>query len=165
LPYNTASDPLYIAHEIDSILTLQGSQTLDRFASFLRPFGLASEDEFDENNSSEDALERASRSKFPSRTEEAGPLAQKDFDMSGFVDLCREGFALLLALRLRSFLCRLYNLSETRILEFDPSAKERVGEKGVSKATSVKPFDASVPPVLLQRKGRVDTNALIRQYA
>lgn len=165
LPYNTATDPLYIVHHITSIVTLQGLQTLDRLATFLRPYGLSSSDEFDENNAEEDDLEKASRSKFPSRTQEARPLSSFDFAIASFVNLVRDGAALTLLLRLKIFLCSSYNLSATRCAEYDPATKERLCDKGVVKAKFSEPFDASVAPVLLQMDGIVDKDALVRQYA
>jgi cohesin loading factor subunit SCC2 len=132
-------------------------------ASVLRPVGLASSDEYDETNVSEDALERAARTKFPSRTQEAKALNSSEFDLARFVVLCRQGAALALLLRLKLFLRRLYNLSETRCLEYDPNAKDRVGEKAVSRSDSVKPFDARI--ALSDRTKDVDKDALIRYYA
>jgi cohesin loading factor subunit SCC2 len=165
LPYNTAADPLYIVHHITSIITLQGLQTLDWLAEFLRPYGLSGSDEFDESNAEEDALEKAAQSKFPSRTQEARPLSSQDFKLAEFVDLVREGAALTLLLRLKSFLCASYNLTATRCMEYDPNTKERLCEKGIAKAKFSEPFDASVAAVLLQTKGAIDKDALVRQYA
>jgi cohesin loading factor subunit SCC2 len=164
LPYSNAGDPLFIIHHIGSMVTLQGAQVVDRFASLLRPLGLSSSDEYDEANASADALELAARSKFPSRTQEARPMSSKDFDMPGFLELCSEAAALILLLRLKTFLRKLYNLSETRCLEYDPSSKDKIGEKGISKAELSKPFDASIPMAMHSQKA-VDKDALIRQYA
>jgi cohesin loading factor subunit SCC2 len=164
LEYRSADDPLFIIHEITSMVTLQGAETLDKMAAVLRKVGLASSDECDDDIAIEDALERASRSKFPSRTNEAHPLAANSFDMPQFVSLCQDGMAFGLVLRLKSFLRRAYNLSETRCLEYDPSATERICDKGAPKAVTSKPFNASVPQVL-HATGRVDIDALIRQYA
>ena len=153
---------------IGSIIALQGPQILDQFASILRPAGLSSNDEYDEINTKEDALELAARSKFPSRTEEARSLSSEKLDLPKFVELCQHGAALVLLLRLKSFLRRLYNLSEIRCLEYDPSAKERFFEKGIGKAEFSKLFDASVPEFQIQRSktsNDIDKNALIRQYA
>ena len=165
LPYSTAEDPLFIIHHIGSIVTLQGSQILDRFAALLRPVGLSSSDEYDETNVSADALERAARTKFPSRTQEARALGSDKFDMAGFLDSCRQAAALVLLLRIKSFLRRLYNLSETRCLEYDPSSKERPSDKGIARANISKPFDSSIPLGLRDSTKGVDKNAIIRQYA
>lgn len=165
LPYNSAGDPLYIVHTITSIMTLQGLQALDRFASFLRSYGLSSSDELEEANLEEDALELAARNKFPSRTQHAQPLSSQEFDMSGFVDLCRDGAALTLLLRLKNFLCSSYNLSASRILTYDPSAKERLCEKGLSRPDFDAPFDGSVDAVVVKSEHSVDKDALIRGYA
>jgi len=165
LPYKTAEDPLFIIHRIGSIVTLQGSQILDQFAASLRPVGLSSSDEYDETNASADALERAARTKFPSRTQEARTLSSDKFDMTSFLDLCRQAAAIVLLLRLKSFLRRLYNLSETRCLEYDPSSKERLSDKGCAKTNISKPFDSTIPLSLHGCSKNVDKNAIIRQYA
>ena len=166
LDYRTLDDPLFIVHEITSIVALQGSETLDAFADLLRTVGLASVDAIDDNHDAEDALERAARGKFPSRTNEARPLSSKDFDFPRFVALCRDGMALCLLLRLKGFLRRTYNLSETRCLEYSPNDNERISDKGISKVDVLKPLDASIPCVLLSKGGDgVDRDALIRNYA
>lgn len=165
LPYCVATDPLFIIHKIDSMVTLNGGQILERLAAVLRPIGLSSSDELDDVNFAEDSLERAARSKFPSRTQEAKALSSKDFDDQAFSRFCRAGSALALLLRLKAFFRQLYNLSEARILEFDPNAKEVVAEKGVARSQNAKNFDASVAMDGESRHGRVNTDALIRQYA
>lgn len=84
--------------------------------------------------------------------------------MRGFLGLCGEAAALILLLRLKSFLRKLYNLSETRCLEYDPTSKDRIGEKGISKTEFFKAFDASIPMAMHSQKA-VDKDSLIRQYA
>lgn len=163
LPYNTAGDPLYIVHTITNQVTLQGLHALEKLASFLRPYGLSSSDDLEETNTEEDALEIAAQSKFPSRTTNARPLSSQDFDITGFADLCRDGAALTLLLRLKSFLSTSYNLSASRILEYDPNAKERVCERGIPKPKFTAPFDASSESVMTD--ATVDKDALIRVYA
>ena len=162
LPYTTAGDPLYVVHSISSILTLQGFQTLDKFADFLRPYGLSSSDALEEANiEEEDALEVAARSKFPSRTQQAQPLSSKQFDMSGFVDLCHDGAALTLLLRLKSFLMEEYKISNSRLLEFDPSAKERTQPITAKREGH---FDGSLD-ALWTSGTATNKDALIRGYA
>jgi cohesin loading factor subunit SCC2 len=163
LPYNTTGDPLFIVHTISNQVTLQGLQILDKLASMLRPYGLASSDNLEETNAGEDALEVAARCKFPSRTHHALPLSSEDFDVAGFADLCRDGAALSMLLRLKSFLCSSYNLSAIRVLEYDPNAKERLCEKGIAKPKFTTPFNGSLEEVTTN--GIVHKDALIRVYA
>jgi cohesin loading factor subunit SCC2 len=166
LDYRTSDDPLFIIHEISSMVTLQGSDTLDQLAAILRPAGLSNTDECGDDNSSENALELAARSKFPNRTKDARPLSSKDFNLPAFVAHCRHGMALCLLLRLKTFLRRVYNLSETRCLEYDPSNSERICDKASVNVDISTLFDASVPRVLATAGiGPVDKDALIRQYA
>jgi cohesin loading factor subunit SCC2 len=158
LPYTTSTDPLVIIHQIRSMVSLQGEQLVDRFADILRHVGLASNDEYDDRNASEDALERAAKSKLPSQTPEAATLSKEVFDMSKFTQLCQAAVAMTLLLRLKRYLKQLYNLSETRCLEFNPNDKDRVGEKTISKSEIIKvPFDANAT-------GTTDVDTLIRQY-
>jgi cohesin loading factor subunit SCC2 len=163
LPYNSVGDPLFIIYHISSTIAFQGSQLLDRLADVLRPVGLASDDELDETNVGEDALERAAKTKFPKNTQEAKALGSKDFDSKTFMTLCRDGAALTLLLRLKSHLRALYNLTETRCLEYDPLAKERICDKGVSKTDVRKPFVAQLHMNSKPKKSDIDS--LIRQYA
>lgn len=164
LPYTTAADPLYIVHTITSILTLQGMQLLEKLTVFLRKYGLASGDELDEATiDKEDALEIAARSKFPSRTEQARLLSLKSFDIISFMDLCRDGVALTLLCRLKTFLCTAYNLTTTRILEYDPNAKE-VRDKLISKSISNLQFDGSIE-IARQYRKTTEKDVVIRSYA
>jgi cohesin loading factor subunit SCC2 len=164
LPYAAASDPLFIIHHIGSIVTIQGTQIVDAFAALLRPAGLASNDEYDEANVTEDALEKVARSKFPSRTQEASALSK--IDQLKFLHLCRRGAAIVLLLRLKAHLRRSYNLSEFRCLEYDPNAKDRIAEKGISKVDNSPPFDASVPADLIHSSDSfIHWDTMIREYA
>ena len=131
---------------------------VDLFSNILRPVGLASSDEYDDRNTSEDALERAAKSKFPSKTPEAAALAHQNFDTPRFIQLCQGAAALTLLLRLKRYLRLMYNLSETRCLEFDPNEKEKVGEKGINKSEAKLSFNASV-------MGGENADCLIRRYA
>lgn len=159
LPYTTATDPLLIIHHIRSIVSLQGEQVIDALANVLRPVGLASEDKYDDRNAGEDALERAAKSKFPSKTPESEPLADEKFDMTNFTRLCKAAFAMTMLLRLKRYLRTLYNLSEARCLEFDPNEKEKaVVDKGISKTEVKTLFDATVVDTS-------DPDSLIRLYA
>ena len=168
LPYSTASDPLFIIYHISAIAALQGAQLLDRLSSFLRKYGLSSPDELDEHNTGEDALERAAKGKCPSRKKEVAVINTRPFDVLRFSELCGQGSALVLLLRLKAFLRKTYNLSETRCLEYSPDAKERI-DKGISAPVDMPVFNASLA---LCAKGEtaasstdVDKDALIRQYA
>ena len=160
LPYTTATDPLIIIHQIRSMVSLQGEQVVDFLANVLRPVGLASEDEYDDRNDGEDALERAAKSKFPSKTPEAEALTKEEFDMPRFTRLCKAAFAMTILLRLKRYLRTLYNLSEARCLKFDPNEKEKEkgGEKIVAKNEIKTLFDSSVVDT-------TDLDSLIRLYA
>jgi cohesin loading factor subunit SCC2 len=165
LPYNSAEEPLYIIYKISSVITLHGGQILDKLASILRPIGLASSDDLDEVNTSEDVLEKIANAKSPSRTQEGKLLNSKVADKEQFADLCRDGFALTILLRLKDFLRGMYNLSETRCLQYDPNAKDRIAEKGISKADARKLFDPNVPPDARKENDKVINDTTIRQYA
>jgi cohesin loading factor subunit SCC2 len=165
LPYAFASDPLYIVHNISSTLALQGADVLDRFASFLRPYNLSSSDEMDESNFEEDCLEIAAKRHVPRHAKEATPLFEPDFDVETFSALCSEAGALTLLLRLKSFLRNAYNLSEARVLGYNPEAKERVADKAISRA-SVLVFDSKL--AMQSSHGGEDTtdiDCMIIQYA
>jgi cohesin loading factor subunit SCC2 len=161
LSYNTADNPLYIIYHITSMVTLQGEQILERLADVLRTVGLSSDDRLDDSNACEDALERAANARFPSRTQEAQALNSPSFDLEEFTYLCRAGAAMALLLRLKLYLCRVYNLNETKCIEYNPTQKERPTDKGLTKVEVSKQFNCAVAPGLLH--DRVDKDALIRQ--
>lgn len=169
LPYNTASDPLFIIYHCSGTAALQGGQLIDRLSSFLQHYDLSSPDELDDHLFHEDALEKASKSKSPSRKEEIAVINSSDFDVAQFSQLCGEASAIVLVLRLKSFLRKVYNLSETRCIEYNPEAKDRVGEKAISYPPDMPVFDASIEPSVKPgdkscRKS-FDKDTLIRQYA
>lgn len=169
LPYNTASDPLFIIYHVNSIVAIQGAQLLDRLSSFLRNYGLSGSDEFDDHNTDEDALEQAAKCKVPSRKKEIAAVNKASFDAARFAQLCVEASAIVLLLRLKLFLRKVYNLSETRCLEYSPEAKERICDKGVCAPADMPIFNGSlglhaVEGTKSPRK-TFDKDALIRQYA
>jgi len=170
LPYNTASDPLFIIHHLSGTAAIQGAQLLDRLSSFLRKYGLSSADELD-NNHGEDSLELAAKGKSPSRKKEISAINKADFDVEQFSELCGEACALVLLLRLKLFLRKIYNLSETRCLEYSPDAKERVCDhKHIAAPADMPKFDASLKMSAgssdkKSSRKPYDKNALIRQYA
>lgn len=165
LPYAFASDPLYIIYNISSTLALRGPDLLDRLASFLRPHGLSSSDEMDENNTEEDALEVAAKRKTPHHAKEATPLLQPDVDLQEFSELCAEAGALTLLLRLKSFLRKAYNLSEARCIGYNPDDKERgVAERAISRASNLL-FDSTLPMKFHDDDDSHDLAAMILQYS
>ena len=164
LPYTAPSDPLFIIYHITSMTTLSGERILDDFAKLLRPVGLASEDELDETNLSEDVLEKAARSKFPSRTLEAKALMSGAFDSASFAKCCNAALSVVLLLRLKGYLCKAFHISEIRCLEYDPNNKDKVGDKLPSRDVSHQ-FDATVPNNMKRKDGSVDVDVCIRQYA
>jgi cohesin loading factor subunit SCC2 len=146
LPYNVASDPLYIIYYISSNIALQGADLLDNFAAFLRPYGLASTDELDEVNAEEDELEMAAKSDslHPAKYVPSLSKWKSQFDKLGFSKLCSEAGCLIMLLRLKTFLRETYNLSETRCLGFNPDKKE-IGEKPILKSSTSSIFDSKLP--------------------
>lgn len=163
LPYTSLEDPLFIIHNIGAIVAFQGHLILDRLALVLQRVGLASHDDLDESNSSEDALERAAKAKFPKNTKEAGAIRRKEFDMESFIRLCRAGAGLTLLLRLKAYLRTLYGLSEARCLEYDPNLKERLSDKFFCRSQGIPPFDTRI--FLENSSKEKDVDSLIRQYA
>eukprot|EP00980_Cylindrotheca_fusiformis_P014094 scaffold3702_cov126-Cylindrotheca_fusiformis.AAC.6 len=165
LPYNAASDPLYIIHNISSSLALRGPDLLDRLANFLRPYGFSSgDDEMEDTNIEEDALEIAAKRNRPQHAKEVTRLLEPDFDVAQFSELCAESGALTLLLRLKTFLRKAYNLSEARCIAYSPEDKERVAERAVSKAASMK-FNTRLAMVTVEPTEISELDGMIFQYA
>jgi cohesin loading factor subunit SCC2 len=162
LPYSVPSDVLYIIYYISSNIALQGADLLDKFSAFLRPYGLASDDELDDVNSEEDELEIAARnSTQPSKNIAVLSKRNPPFDKSGFAKLCLEAGCLILLLRLKGFLRETYNLSESRCSGFNPDAKE-VGEKPILKSSTSSVFDSKL---LIHNDIDDRLDAMITMYA
>lgn len=166
LPFNTASDPLFIIYHISCSAALHGEQLLDKLAKVL------CSDELDEDNTEEDCLEIASKSKLPSQTKEASLLNASDFDLMSFTEMCAEGNSIVLLLRLKQFLCKVYSLSETRCLGYIPNGKESIIDKGICVPDKMPVFNASFqscckPSAKPAQHSTmsVDKDSLIRQYA
>lgn len=162
LPYSVSSDPLYIIHVITSNLALRGPGLLDRLAGFLRPYGLASSDVMDESNVEADSIEKASKRNRPSRAKELCNLLNPDFDQITFSELCAEAGALLLMLRLKTFLRKVYNLSEARCIAYSPDKKDTVADRTIVKQSSTK-FQSSLPMIIRQKDEEMD--GMILQYS
>lgn len=162
LPFQSTMDPLFIIHHVSEIVALQGTQVCERFADFLRPHGLASMDEFDDNISNEDLLEQAARTKEPTRANEAKALNSADFNMEEFGKMCKEGFALALLIRLKGYLRSRYGLTVARCLEYDPTAKERPSDKALVKSSNFKDFSLSDAP---DDASFQDSDSIVRYYA
>jgi cohesin loading factor subunit SCC2 len=169
LPYNTASDPLFIIHHVNSTVAIKGAQLLDRLSSFLRKYGLSGSDELDDHNADEDALEQAAKCKVPSRKKEITAVNKASFDAALFAQLCGEASAIVLLLRLKLFLRKVYNLSETRCLEYSPEAKESICDKGACAPADMPIFNGSLEMRAIEGtkspRKTFDKDALIRQYA
>lgn len=71
-----------------------------------------------------------------------------------------------LLLNLKEFLRKAYNLSESRIVEYLPSEKERINEKGISIAEGTPKFSTSTSSIFPVNGGDgIDWNTAIRTYA
>ena len=123
LPYNAANDPLFIIYHIQSFAALNGAQHLDNMIAFLQDQGF-SVDANDENNE-EDGIEIAAKAKRPSRSKQATLLSKRSFDILRFEALCETASSFILLLRLKAYLRKVYNLSETRCLVYSPEGVER----------------------------------------
>lgn len=141
LPYNTSSDPLYIIYHIQAATALQGAQHLDRMIAFLQEQGFPV-DVNDENNE-EDDLEIAAKAKRPSGAPEAARLTNRKFDILGFEELCETASSFTLLLRLKSYLRKVYKLSETRCIEYSPEGQERNFDK-IASTSDMPIFDSKI---------------------
>ena len=167
LPYTTAVDPLFIIHKIGSIAALQGYHILDTFTSLLQPLRLDNSDEWDDTNEDEDPLEKSAKQKFPSRTKQARPLTNGNFDLKPFVRHCQRSGGFVLLMRLKAYLRQVYRFSEIRCFEFNPNDKEKVSDRGIYKIDKAPRFDSKLPlaEMLNLSKQQIDADAVIRQYA
>lgn len=171
LPYNTANDPLFIIYHIQSAAALHGAQHLDNMIAFLQEQGFPV-DVNDENNE-EDDLELAAKTKSPSRTKKALLLNKRSFDILRFQELCETASSFILLLRLKNYLRKVYNLSETRCLEYSPEGLERNFDKIASSVVTMPRFDSKIvgffrhEPVDKDDPNEkdVDKDAVIFQYA
>ena len=161
LPLTSAYDPLYIINKINGILALQGPDMLDRLACFLRPYGLSSSDEMDENNLTEDAIEIAAHRNTPHHAKEVTRLLEPDFDTAKFLQLCCDAGSLTLLLRMKEFLKNGYNISETRIMEYNPEVK--IQDRPIGRLSPSNTFDGYLP--LQKDADKQDLDGMIAQYA
>lgn len=165
LPYSFQSDPLYIVHTVDSIISVQGPELVDKLASFLRPYGLVSDDELDDVLEDEDVIEEAAKRNVPHHAKEVTAMLQPSFDNVKFMELCMQAGCLILLLRLKAHLRKAYNLNEARCRNFNPQEKN-VREMPVTRAPVGTDFFSQLA---LQNAGEstsVDMmDAMIFQYA
>lgn len=137
LPYNNASDPLFIVYHCNARLS-DAEMFAEKMAGFLRPYGLAPEDMYDILDDEEDVIEEAAKVNVPSKSKDVAVMAGREFDLDTFADLCSSASALVLLMKLKSHLTRAFNLSEARMREYIPGEKDRISDKGhTSTATTV----------------------------
>jgi cohesin loading factor subunit SCC2 len=165
LPYAYPSDPLYIIHQIQQILSVQGPELVEAFASFLRPYGLADEDEYGDPLEGVDVIEEASTRPVPHHAKQVTVMLENAFDSLKFQNLCLQAGCLVLLLRLKQHLRHAYNLSETRCRHFDPQVKNS-RESPIINKPSLSEFQSKLP--LQNDSDPSSTNVLdgmIRMYA
>jgi len=131
----------------------------------LRPLGLVGEDELDNTAHGEDALEVAAKASRPRNVQSIAALFDSNFDRTRFALLCCEASVVTLLLRLKGFLQKTYNLSESRILGFDPQATDRLCDRISSKAHMFA-FDSQLPLSKVPKDNeKIRMTPLVRQYA
>lgn len=161
LPFNHLADVLYILHSISETIALEGNEMLQNLTSFLRSSGLG---EVDPDPSCVDVVEKAASKKNPSRSKTLSSIGNKQFDTKEFVELCFNASSLSLLVRLYFYLREAYKgVSEKRLVEYDPGEKERIHERGASKASNLT-FDSHLPNSY-NANGSINKDALIKQYA
>lgn len=120
LPYTTLNDPLFCVYNASCISTLDGQTVVKALAEVVGG-------DVCDPNSGEDEIEQAVKK---------GNFDAKKFGLKGkekeFGQLCVDASRIIPLLLLKNFLRKAYNLSEARIVEYLPSEKERINEKGVS---------------------------------
>eukprot|EP00592_Proboscia_alata_P008805 CAMPEP_0194364154 /NCGR_PEP_ID=MMETSP0174-20130528/12062_1 /TAXON_ID=216777 /ORGANISM="Proboscia alata, Strain PI-D3" /LENGTH=1887 /DNA_ID=CAMNT_0039138029 /DNA_START=35 /DNA_END=5698 /DNA_ORIENTATION=- len=131
LPYDSSTDPLFIIYHISGLTSLNGAQLLDRFTSFLRPYGVSDEDGNDDNTN-EDKMELVAKEKNPNDSTSLSFMDDENFDLSKFKDLCAQASAITLTLRLSQFLKRVFALDEVKCMEYIPTEKEKISDKHIS---------------------------------
>jgi hypothetical protein len=139
---------------------LRGPQLLERLVSFLASQNVAGIDGLDADISKEDVLEQAAKCKNPSETETVATMKSSSFDISTFVDLCAEVSSFVILCRLTDFLKKNYGLSDQRCMEFLPTDKERIGDKGISAPERMEQFDSQI-----EITTSTSVEALIKVYA
>lgn len=171
LPYNAATDPLFIIYHVQSLAALHGSQHLDNIIAFLQDQGFPVD--VNDDNNKQDDLEIAAKAKRPSRTKQASLLNKRSFDILRFEMLCETAASFILLLRLKAYLRKVYNLSETRCLVYSPDGAERNFDKIASSISSMPRFDSRIPGFFRReigdkadpRERDVDRDAVILLYA
>jgi hypothetical protein len=138
LPYTALNDPLLVIYHSSCIAALDGQSIIHQFAELLGGDSC-------DPNTGEDDLERATK-KGNFDPKDFGLKSKKKVDL--FSQLCINACRILPLLQLKHFLRKAYNISEARMMEYVPSEKERVYEKGVSISDSTPAFSCNFDPIL-----------------
>lgn len=161
LPYNHLGDVVFILHSISETIVLEAHETMHQLTVFLQSNGL----DADPDSSIVDLVEKAASKKNPSRSNDLAAINKKHFDTVKFSELCCKGCSLSLLIRLYFYLRECFKgVTEKRLIEYDPSEKERINDRGAIKANTTVPMDSTIPNSFT-RSGSIDTENLIRQYA
>jgi len=148
LPYTASMDPLFIIYHVSNVIAVHGEPLLDRITHFLGPHSTENADmadeDYDDGNLEEDDLEKAAKSKVPSRTKAASVLGKQKFVLSTFAELCAEAAAMVLLIRLKNFLKKAYSLSEARCMEYNPNDKEKISDKNINLPEEIPMFNSEI---------------------
>jgi hypothetical protein len=163
LPFNHLGDVLFILYSISEIVALEGNEIAQNLKDFLVSNGFSDAD-IDPNYI--DHIEKAAAKKNPTRTKTLAVMSKAaQFDSSIFSQLCFQGCSLSLLVRLYFYLLEVYKgVSEKRLVEYEPSEKERINDRGTVRSTDVLHFDSKIPCARNQN-GLLDKDNLVRQYA
>jgi len=171
LPYTASMDPLFIIYHVSNAITVHGEPLLQYIVRYLGPHlaeigGVENEDDED-IILEEDILEKAAKSKTPSRTKAARVLENPNFDFEFFAQLCAKAATMILLLRLKQFLKKVYSLSEARCTEYTPCDKEKFSDKSINIPEDIPIFNNKIEGLIQDSSSPLvlDKDALIRVYA
>jgi len=160
LPFNHLGDVIFTIHTISEKISLETYEVMRKITQFLHLYGLSSTDP---DPTTVDTLEKASMNKSPIRTKDCKPMNTKSFDTLKFAELCTKASTLSLLMRLNMFLKEAYKVQDKRLLDYDPSEKERINDRGISINSNVRRFDFQLPNAYFDKS--FDKDNLIRQYS
>jgi cohesin loading factor subunit SCC2 len=172
LPYNASMDPLFIIYHVSNAIIVHGEPLLYRIARFLAPHYAVVGKAEDREDEDVDILEEAAKSKAPCRTKAARVFESPNFDLEVFAQLCTKAASIILLIRLKQFLKKVYSLSETRCMEYAPNDKERISDRSINTPEEMPVFNNKFEPCIqnslpnsCQTSSATKKDALIHVYA
>lgn len=145
------SDILLVIKLALSQITLDGFELAHAYEEILRPAGADSD--------FKDAKEKSKMGK-----KLYALLTKNTVNINDFFELCRSATSVIVLLKLKSFLCDVYSISESRLHEFQDGGKESTADKVINQPKDMSIFRNDIPKLYKEDGVTLNIESLVLIY-